>query len=78
MTGRNATITTSVPTRREAITALAEALVDAVRDRAAMNPRAAAEAAYYPWHPLGSVEAIEQRIIQRRAARTSRPAAQAA
>lgn len=52
--------------RERAIRAAAEALVDAVAERAARTPREAAEAAYYPGHPLGSVEAIEAEIIARR------------
>ncbi|NEC92187.1 hypothetical protein [Streptomyces sp. SID12501] len=56
------------PTRRsQAIRAAAEALVDAVAERASRTPREAAEAAWYPGHPLGSVEAIEAEIIRRRA-----------
>lgn len=78
MTGRNASATASVPSRAQAVRALAEALVEAVRERAAMTPRAAAEAAYYPGHPLGSVEAIEQQIIRRRVARQVPDAAKAA
>lgn len=54
------------PTRDEAIRAAAEVLLDAVAERAARTPREAAEAAYYPGHPLGTVEAIEAEIIQRR------------
>lgn len=69
MTGRNSFITTRVPSRSEAVRALADALVEAVRERAAMTPRQAAEAAYYPGHPLGSVEVIEAEIIRRRKVR---------
>lgn len=54
-----------------AIAAAAEALVDAVAERAARTPREAAEAAFYPGHPLGSVEAIEAEIIRRRTAETT-------
>jgi hypothetical protein len=54
--------------RAKAIRAAAAALVDAVAERAARTPREAAEAAFYPGHPLGSVEAIEAEIIRRRAA----------
>ncbi|MFF7130049.1 hypothetical protein [Streptomyces sp. NPDC008240] len=54
-----------------AIAAAAEALVDAVAERAARTPREAAEAAFYPGHPLGSVEAIEAEIIRRRTAETA-------
>ncbi|MFF7171139.1 hypothetical protein [Streptomyces pseudovenezuelae] len=52
--------------RSRAVQAAAAALVDAVAERAARTPREAAEAAYYPGHPLGSVEAIEAEIIRRR------------
>jgi hypothetical protein len=52
--------------REQAVHAAAAALVDAVAERAARTPREAAEAAYYPGHPLGSVEAIEAEIIRRR------------
>jgi hypothetical protein len=63
--------------RARAVRAAADALVDAVAERAARTPREAAEAAYYPGHPLGSVEAIEAEIIRRRAAEAGeqRPAA---
>lgn len=54
--------------RTRAIRAAADALVTAVAERAARTPREAAEAAYYPGHPLGSVEAIEAEIVRRRAA----------
>ncbi|MEU2739873.1 hypothetical protein ABZ656_32075 [Streptomyces sp. NPDC007095] len=53
-------------TRSRAVQAAAAALVDAVAERAARTPREAAEAAYYPGHPLGSVDAIEAEIIRRR------------
>lgn len=52
--------------RDAAIRAAAAALVDAVAERASRTPREAAEAAYYPGHPLGSVAAIEAEIIRRR------------
>lgn len=56
------------PTPREtAIRAAAQALLDAVAERASRTPREAAAAAFYPSHPLGSVEAIEAEIIRRRA-----------
>lgn len=60
--------TGSVPTRDQAIRAAAAALLDAVAERASRTPREAAEAAWYPGHRLGSVEAIEAEIIRRRAA----------
>jgi hypothetical protein len=56
------------PTRSQAIRGAAEALADAVAARASRTPREAAAAAWYPGHPLGSVEAIEAEIIRRRAA----------
>lgn len=60
--------------RDRAIRAAAEALVDAVAERAARTPRQAAEAAYYPGHPLGSVAAIEAEIIARREAESAHAA----
>lgn len=57
--------------RDQAIRAAARALVDAVAERASRTPREAAEAAWYPGHRLGSVEAIEAEIIRRRAAHTA-------
>lgn len=60
--------------REKAIRAAAESLVDAVAERAARAPREAAEAAYYPGHPLGSVEAIEDEIIARRKAEAEQSA----
>jgi hypothetical protein len=65
---------TSSLARSRAIQAAAQALVDAVAERAARTPREAAEAAYYPGHPLGSVEAIEAEIIRRREQETAAPA----
>lgn len=59
---------TAPPTRAKAIRAAAEALVAAVAERASLTPREAAGAAWYPGHPLGSVEAIEAEIVRRRAA----------
>lgn len=58
-------------TRDSAIRAAAAALLDAVAERASRTPREAAEAAWYPGHRLGSVEAIEAEIIRRRAAEAS-------
>ncbi|MGC9536539.1 hypothetical protein [Streptomyces sp. UG1] len=54
------------PTREQAIRAAAEALLDAVAERASRTPREAAEAAWYPGHRLGSVEAVEAEIFRRR------------
>ncbi|MCU8589360.1 hypothetical protein [Streptomyces sp. A13(2022)] len=54
--------------RARAVRAAADALVDAVAERAARTPREAAEAAYYPGHPLGTVDAIEAEIVRRRTA----------
>lgn len=59
--------TASMQTRDQAIRAAAAALLDAVAEQAARTPREAAEAAWYPGHRLGSVEAIEAEIIRRRA-----------
>ncbi|MEH0627887.1 hypothetical protein [Streptomyces stelliscabiei] len=63
-------VTAVTPTRKQAIRAAAESLVDAVAERASRTPREAAKAAWYPGHPLGSVEAIEAEIIRRRADET--------
>lgn len=52
--------------RTAAVQAAAAALADAVAERAARSPHAAAVAAYYPGHPLGSVAAIEAQIVRRR------------
>ncbi|AQW55241.1 hypothetical protein ACIQPP_05320 [Streptomyces violaceusniger] len=54
--------------REHAMKAAAAALLDAVAERASRTPREAAEAAFYPGHPLGSVDAIEAEIIRRREA----------
>lgn len=59
-------------TREQAIRLAAEALIDAVAERASRTPREAAIAAYYPGHRLGSVEAIEAKIIRRRNANPAR------
>jgi hypothetical protein len=58
-------------TREDAVRDAANALVNAVAERAARTPREAAEAAYYPGHPLGSVEAIEAEIVRRRRAQAT-------
>lgn len=63
--------TNRIPTRDEAIRAAAAALLDAVAERASRTPREAAEAAWYPGHPLGSVEAIEAEIVRQRAAQAA-------
>ncbi|WP_125262354.1 hypothetical protein [Streptomyces alboflavus] len=60
--------------RERAIRAAAAALLDAVAERAALTPREAAEAAFYPGHPLGSVEAIEAEITARREQERAQPA----
>lgn len=52
--------------RGRAVAAAAEALFDAVVERASRTPAEAAKAAWYPGHPLGSVEAIETEIVRRR------------
>lgn len=65
--------------KAKAIRAAAAALLDAVAERASRTPREAAEAAFYPGHPLGSVDAIEAEIVRRRehdsAASTDQPLA---
>lgn len=53
-------------TRDEAIQRAAGRLLAGVALQASRTPRAAAEAAWYPGHELGTVEAIEAAIIQRR------------
>lgn len=57
--------------RATAVGEAARVLVAAVALRASRSPREAAVAAYYPGHPLGSVEAIEAEIIRRRQVQTS-------
>jgi hypothetical protein len=54
-------------TRREAIRAAALVLVEARAERDALSPHAAAEAAWYPGHRLGTIEAIEELIVRQRA-----------
>lgn len=54
-------------TRDEYFDGLAAALIRAVELRESMPARQAAEAAWYPGHRLGTVEAIEAVIRQRRA-----------
>lgn len=63
-------MTAAAIARPMAVRAAAQALIDAVAERAARTPRQAAEAAFYPGHPLGSVEAIEAEIVRRRADNT--------
>jgi hypothetical protein len=53
-------------TREQALDRAAKILIAGVALQASRTPRAAAEAAWYPGHRLGSVEAIEAVIIQRR------------
>lgn len=64
--------------REQAIRNAAQALIDAVAERASRTPREAAEAAWYPGHRLGTVEAIEAVIVQRRRAQVEADAAAAA
>jgi hypothetical protein len=45
---------------------ISAALVRAVEKREDLPAREAAEAAWYPGHPLGTVDAIEAAIIRRR------------
>lgn len=68
MSGRHIPATAPLTARAKAIHAAAQALVDAVVERESRTPQEAARAAWYPGHPLGSVEAIEAEIIRRRAA----------
>jgi hypothetical protein len=51
-----------------AIDDFAQAYVRAIEAREQLNAREAAEAAWYPGHPLKTVEAIEAKIRARRAA----------
>jgi len=53
-------------TREQAIADAAQVLIHDVAVQAARTPREAAKAAWHPGHPLGTVEAIEAAIIQRR------------
>lgn len=53
-------------TREQALDNAAAILIDTVRQQAAMTPRQQAEGAWYPGHPLGSVDAIERSVIERR------------
>lgn len=53
-------------TREEAINNAALILVQARAERDALSPRAAAEAAWYRGHELGTVEAIEELIVRQR------------
>jgi hypothetical protein len=50
-----------------AIDDFARAYIRAIEARESLPAREAAEAAWYPGHPDKTVEAIEARIIQRRA-----------
>lgn len=61
--------------REVAIERARRALIAAVRLRASRSPRDAAVAAWYPGHPLGSVEEIEAVIKARREAGRSAQAA---
>jgi hypothetical protein len=54
-------------TREQYIDGIADALLRAVQQRESLPARQAAEGAWYPGHPLGTVEAIEAEIISRRA-----------
>lgn len=51
-----------------AIDDFSQAYVKAIEAREQLTAREAAEAAWYPGHPLKTVEAIEARIRARRAA----------
>lgn len=53
-------------TRQDAIRAAALVAVQAYAESDALTPRAAAEAAWYPGHRLGTVDAIEALIIRQR------------
>lgn len=68
MNARRIPATAPQSARSKAIHAAAQALVDAVVERESRTPQEAAEAAWYPGHPLGSVDAIRAEITRRRAA----------
>lgn len=68
MSADRVSATAPLSVRERAIHGAAQALIDAVAERASRTPREAAEAAWYPGHRLGSVEAIEAEIIRRRTA----------
>lgn len=53
-------------TKDEALRAAGRGLAVARVERDALSPRKAAEAAWYPGHQLGTVEAIEALIISQR------------
>ena len=53
-------------TRAEAIDTIVAIVLRGIEQRESLPARQAAEAAWYPGHELGSVEAIEAAIIQRR------------
>jgi hypothetical protein len=73
--GRHDTMSDRVPTFEEAMDAAAQALIDAVAARAGMSIPDAARAAWYPGHPLITVEALEAHIAERRERQQVRPAA---
>jgi hypothetical protein len=56
----------STADRATAIRGAGICLAEARAARDALTPRAAAEAAYYPGHRLGSIDAIEALIIRQR------------
>lgn len=56
----------AVITRDQAVRDCAALLIRGVAQQAARTPREAAELAFYPGHPLGSVDAIEADMIRRR------------
>lgn len=53
-------------TREEAIAGFALVIAEGRAARDALSPRAAAEAAWYPEHPLGTVDDVEALIIRQR------------
>lgn len=54
-------------TRDEYLDGIAAAALRAIEHRESLPARQAAEDAWYPGHELGTVEAIEAEILQRRA-----------
>lgn len=65
-------------TRDQYLDGIATAALQAVQQRESLPARQAAEGAWYPGHPLGTVEAIEAAIVQRRAEDAALIARQAA
>jgi hypothetical protein len=54
-------------TRQQAIAAAGQILAAARAERDALSPEEAAQAAWYPGHELGTIQAIRDLIIEQRA-----------